>query len=409
LNHNEKSKFMTFISSGIETGTLFTTFVAPLISIYLGWSWVFYVFGFLGIMWSIVFALGVKLPASTAPTAKVTRHVPPSVVTTETRPSTTMTRLETSNSNVDDESNVNIEITLEPQQQSQSSHPTVPAPISTSMKYTGIATPHTPMDNEAQHTDQIQLNNNNGEQGAAMATAENEEQLPLTSPSNYNTTDTTTTTTSIVTQYLKMFLTPAVWAIIIAHTCYNYGWYVLISWLPGYMSNTLGISATRAPLQLAIVTNLPYVIGFLGSNFSGFLADDVLIKRCKLPIVLVRKIMCVFAFFGSGLCYALLRYSHGQVIPSLVLICLAIGFGSFHRAGFFVNHLDIGSKRFAGTLMGVSNTFATIPGIIGNIVTGALLTRSNGDWNGVFNVIVVIYMFGGSFYLIFAKGHVIFK
>lgn len=48
---------MTFISSGIEVGTLLTTLTAPTISITFGWEWVFYLFGALGILWSIIFAL----------------------------------------------------------------------------------------------------------------------------------------------------------------------------------------------------------------------------------------------------------------------------------------------------------------------------------------------------------------
>lgn len=201
--------------------------------------------------------------------------------------------------------------------------------------------------------------------------------------------------------YCKLLANPAVWAIIVAHTSFNYGWYILISWLPGYIK-MLGVSSNL----LGIITNLPYIVGFICSNLSGIIAD-ALIPR--LGVLLVRRLMITCAFFGSGLCYALLRYFHGQIVPSVILVCLAVGFGSFHRAGYFVNHMDIATAKYAGTLMGISNTVATVPGIIGNIVTGIILTRSGGDWTSVFNEIIVIYMIGGLFFLIFAKGHIIFK
>ena len=71
--------------------------------------------------------------------------------------------------------------------------------------------------------------------------------------------------------------------------------------------------------------------------------------------------------------------------------------------------MDIGGSRYAATLMGISNTFATIPGIVGNIVTGWLLYLGNGDWTMVFNVIIVVYLIGGIVYLALARGDRIFK
>ena len=40
-------------------------------------------------------------------------------------------------------------------------------------------------------------------------------------------------------------------------------------------------------------------------------------------------------------------------------------------AGFNINHLDI-APRLSGVLLGISNTAATIPGIIGPIVAKAI-------------------------------------
>lgn len=47
---------------------------------------------------------------------------------------------------------------------------------------------------------------------------------------------------------------------------------------------------------------------------------------------------------------------------------------------FRVNHLDL-APNFAGILMGVSNTVATLSGIISPIITGYIVT------NGVFLII----------------------
>ena len=46
----------------------------------------------------------------------------------------------------------------------------------------------------------------------------------------------------------------------------------------------------------------------------------------------------------------------------------AVGFGAFSHAGYWANIVDIGPKH-AGTLCGISNTIATLPGVLANVRT----------------------------------------
>lgn len=45
-------------------------------------------------------------------------------------------------------------------------------------------------------------------------------------------------------EFLK---SPAVWAVIVAHFCYNWGYYTLLAWLPSYFDMALGALATTCP------------------------------------------------------------------------------------------------------------------------------------------------------------------
>ena len=56
----------------------------------------------------------------------------------------------------------------------------------------------------------------------------------------------------------------------------------------------------------------------------------------------------------------------GEAIAFLIL---GVGFSGLNATGYAVNHLDL-APRYAGILMGISNTFATIPGFLSPIVTG---------------------------------------
>lgn len=56
---------------------------------------------------------------------------------------------------------------------------------------------------------------------------------------------------------------------------------------------------------------------------------------------------------------------------AVVLFSLALGVSNLNAASYNVNHLDI-APRYAGVLMGITNSAGTIPGIIGPFVVGVL-------------------------------------
>jgi ACS family sodium-dependent inorganic phosphate cotransporter-like MFS transporter 5 len=82
-------------------------------------------------------------------------------------------------------------------------------------------------------------------------------------------------------------------------------------------------------------------------------------------------------------------------------LCVGNVFGGFIAGGFIINHADIGPK-YTGRLMGITNTFAAIPGLVGGILTGVILDVTN-SWDMVFYVTAGVTFFGGLFYLLFAS------
>ena len=64
--------------------------------------------------------------------------------------------------------------------------------------------------------------------------------------------------------------------------------------------------------------------------------------------------------------------------------------------------MDI-APRHAGTLMGLSNTAGTIPGIVAVTVTGYIL-ETTGSWDLVWQTTAGVTIAGGLVYLIFASG-----
>jgi ACS family sodium-dependent inorganic phosphate cotransporter len=68
--------------------------------------------------------------------------------------------------------------------------------------------------------------------------------------------------------------------------------------------------------------------------------------------------------------------------------------------------MDI-APRHAGTLMGITNTAGTIPGIVGVYVSGLIL-QATGSWALVFQLSAGVTIFGLIFFLVFSSGRRIF-
>ena len=58
----------------------------------------------------------------------------------------------------------------------------------------------------------------------------------------------------------------------VAHFAHNWTWYLLLSWLPKYLHDVLGIELAG----IGFAALLPYVVPFIFANVGGMLADWVI-------------------------------------------------------------------------------------------------------------------------------------
>ena len=195
---------------------------------------------------------------------------------------------------------------------------------------------------------------------------------------------------------MRQFLrNKALWAIIVAHFCNNWTLYVILSWLPKFVNDGLGVAFA----SVGLIAMLPHLTSFLCLNIAGNIADR-LIQR-GLSVTFVRKLMQSIGFGGLAICLLLIT-TVDDVWSAIGLLCLGKLFGAAGIGGHSVNHMDIG-PRYAGTLMGITNTFATLPGIVAVYITGYILQVS-GSWDLVFISTAGVTLFGMVFYLIFGSG-----
>ncbi len=79
----------------------------------------------------------------------------------------------------------------------------------------------------------------------------------------------------------------------------------------------------------------------------------------------------ISAFLGGSIFLLLCGYFGTDTLSAVLLLSVAVGSTGFSLAGFNINHLDI-APRFAGILMGITNTAGTIPGFVGPVVAKSI-------------------------------------
>ena len=148
---------------------------------------------------------------------------------------------------------------------------------------------------------------------------------------------------------------------------------------------------------------IPHIVSFLFLNIAGNIADRLI--ATGMEVGKVRKLMQSIGF--GGIASALLIVGHVESVW-LAIAVMSVGnaLGAFGTGGFSVNHMDIAPKH-AGTLMGITNTAGTIPGIIGVYISGLILELT-GSWVLVFEVAAGVTLFGLLFFLLFSSGRRIF-
>jgi ACS family sodium-dependent inorganic phosphate cotransporter len=187
----------------------------------------------------------------------------------------------------------------------------------------------------------------------------------------------------------------AVWAIVIAHTCNNFGFYILLLWLPSYLHHNFAVPMER----LGTLAVIPYLAAFVMQNLSGWIADGL--HRRGLALGTGRKLMQSVSFTLGGLPLLALPAIHSPN-GAVVLATISLAGTGLGAGGFAVNHLDV-APRYAGILMGLSNTFATLPGIVGVAATGFIL-EATGSFSATFYLITVVYAIGLVAYAMLASG-----
>nr|GMC90083.1 probable anion transporter 3, chloroplastic [Ipomoea batatas] len=189
------------------------------------------------------------------------------------------------------------------------------------------------------------------------------------------------------------------WAIIVANITNNWGYFVLLSWMPVYFKTVFNVNLKQAAWFSAVPWATMAVSGYVAGAVSDFLI------KAGYSITFVRKVMQSIGFIGPGLSLLCLNFAKTPEVAA-IMITIALSFSSFSQAGFLLNMQDI-APQYAGFLHGISNSCGTMAAIVSTIGTG-FFVQWLGSFQAFLTLTAFLYFISAIFWNLFATGERVF-
>lgn len=220
----------------------------------------------------------------------------------------------------------------------------------------------------------------------------------LTDPESRDDYGATMSSAQKDVSYFAILSSPAFWAIASAHIAYNWSWYLTLSWLPRYFVQVYGVTTK----DVGHFTMWPYIGAAAACMIWAKIIDSCLLN-CKLPLWHARVLSQCVSAVGPICAWTVLILADVTLIWAAVLLAIAVAVQTAGQSGYPPNMVDIGGTWAAGRVAGASNTLATLPGMLGNVLVGALLGDMGGGWPAVFGTMIAAQLLGLVVFTSFAR------
>lgn len=201
------------------------------------------------------------------------------------------------------------------------------------------------------------------------------------------------------------------YAICAAHFAQNWANTTLTSWLPTYLHEELGVEARQLSL-----TALPFAVNAAAGVGFAMAADRLAAGRAAAhraagagpsdgPLLTVRRAATLVGLLGPAACLLLL-IAAGSAPLAIAAVTLSFLLGAATCSGYMANHADL-SVSYAGLTFAISNTVATVPGLLAPPATAWIVGEqpTRQSWAHVFALAALVNVLGSVAYLALADAH----
>ena len=242
---------------------------------------------------------------------------------------------------------------------------------------------------------------------------------------------------------------PAMWAIYTMHFSSDWAFYVLLTGLPSYLNEPLGFNVHNS--RNAVYAVLPYLAMFVCSNVGGRVADRLIARWAAAPgeqqqhgaeaslhapeiepllpvavaeadsradaddarqrsrqaraVVRVRRLFGALASLLPALGLVLTGYTT-TVHAAIVGMTLAVGVSGVRYSSYSSSVIDVAPVH-ADCAYSISNTFAAVPGVVGTLLSGLVISHAANQeraWRTIFWVAAAVYVAGCASYSWLVEG-----
>ncbi|KZV15247.1 putative anion transporter 3, chloroplastic [Dorcoceras hygrometricum] len=189
------------------------------------------------------------------------------------------------------------------------------------------------------------------------------------------------------------------WAIIFANITNNWGYFVLLSWMPVYFKTVYEVNLKQAAWFSAVPWGTMAISGYIAGT-----ASDYLIKS-GYSTTTTRKIMQSIGFIGPGIALLCLNFAKTPSVAAIFLT-IALSLSSFSQAGFLLNMEDI-APQYSGFLHGISNSAGTLAAVTSTVGTG-FFVQWLGSFQAFLTLTACLYFITAIFWNLYATGERVF-
>jgi MFS family permease len=177
----------------------------------------------------------------------------------------------------------------------------------------------------------------------------------------------------------------------VGFAAYNYVFYLVLNWLPIYLSMSLHVDL----LHSALDTSIPWLVATFTDLAIGGWMVDALVRRGARPWLVRQAVLVGGLAFGMGIFGA--RFAHTPAVAvAWISICMA-GLGAMAPVGWSIPSL-IAPRESVGRVGGIMNFATQIAAISAPVITGYFARAHN--FGGSFALATVILAIGIAGYVL---------
>ncbi len=168
--------------------------------------------------------------------------------------------------------------------------------------------------------------------------------------------------------------------VVLGFFCFDYFWYLLLTWLPSYLVDVRGLTILKA----GIYASLPFLVFGVCQPFGGWLADR-LVTRGWNPSY-TRKGIISIAFLCGLLIIPAAHVTSANTALLLIMGCCLVGLSTANQ---LVLLQGCTPPKEIGVAVGVYNFAGNIAGVLAPIITGYLI-KVTGSYTPAFVLAAVM-------------------